>query len=482
MKQFCGIKRIKREFSNVRTLQQNEVAERKNRTLIEAGRTMILVTTPHNKTPYELIISRAPFISFMRPFGSPVTILNTLDHLGKFDGKADEGFLVDYFINGKAFRVYTSRTKKVEENLHVNFLENNLNVAGSSPEWLFDIDSLTNSMNYQPVRAENRTNDDAGKKSTVEPTCVEGGKIDDLGCLDQQMKSTYDSKNNNSTNNFNTASPTVNSASDKDGNFERTYGEWNFSTPIIVNVVGSSFSHPTALDEFFKMPNLEDTRIFDDAYDDRDEGAEADYNNLETVSQSVIFPLQEFTKIIPKNKSLDKKRAIGTKWVYRNKRDHRGIVVRNKAKLVAQDISQPPGFVDLEFPDRVYKVEKALYSLHQAPRAWPDIMFTVCACSRFQVQPKVSHMHAVKRIFRYLKGQPTLGLWYPKDSPLELIAYLDNDYVGPSLDRKSTTGGYQFLGCRLISWQCKKQTIVANSITEAEYIAASSYCGQVLWL
>nr|GFB45955.1 putative ribonuclease H-like domain-containing protein [Tanacetum cinerariifolium] len=91
-------------------------------------------------------------------------------------------------------------------------------------------------------------------------------------------------------------------------------------------------------------------------------------------------------------------------------------------------------------------------------------------------------MHAVKRNVRYLKEHPTLGLWYPKDSPLELIAYSDNDYAGACLDRKSTTGGCQFLGSRLISWQCKKQTIVANSKTEAEYITSSSYCGQVLWL
>ncbi|GJX98985.1 putative ribonuclease H-like domain-containing protein [Tanacetum coccineum] len=249
-------------------------------------------------------------------------------------------------------------------------------------------------------------------------------------------------------------------------------------------------------------------------------------------------------------------------------------------------VSQPPGFVDPKFPKKVYKVEKALYGLHQAPRAWyetlstylldngfykgqidktlfikrvkgdillmssmgeltfflglqvkqkedgifisqdkyvgeilkkfgfssvrttstpmetnkaltkdedgedvdvhlyrsmigslmyltssrPDIMFSVCACSRFQVQPKVSHLNAVKRIFRYLKGRPNLGLWYPKDSPFILEAFSDSDYAGASLDRKSTTGGCQFLGSRLISWQCKKQTVVANSTTKAEYI------------
>nr|GFB10267.1 putative ribonuclease H-like domain-containing protein [Tanacetum cinerariifolium] len=109
----------------------------------------------------------------------------------------------------------------------------------------------------------------------------------------------------------------------------------------------------------------------------------------------------------------------------------------------------------------------------------PDIMFAVCACARFQVTLKISHLNAVKRIFRYLKGKPCLGLWYPKDSPFDLVAYSDSDYAGESLDKKSTTGGFQFLRCRLISWQCKKQTVVATSSTEAEYVAAASGCAQV---
>ncbi|GJW19286.1 putative ribonuclease H-like domain-containing protein [Tanacetum coccineum] len=104
----------------------------------------------------------------------------------------------------------------------------------------------------------------------------------------------------------------------------------------------------------------------------------------------------------------------------------------------------------------------------------PDITFAVCACVRFQVTPKTSHLHAMKMIFRYLKGQPKLGLWYPKDSPFDLEAFSDSDYAGASLDNKSTTGGCQFLGKRLISWQCKKQKIVANSTTEAEYVASAN--------
>ncbi|GJZ05729.1 retrovirus-related pol polyprotein from transposon TNT 1-94, partial [Tanacetum coccineum] len=186
--EFCGSKGIKREYSNARTPQQNGVAERKNMTLIEATRTMladsflpntfwaeavstacyvlnrVLVTKPQNKTPYELITGKIPIISYIRPFGCHVTILNTIDHLGKFEEKSDEGFLVGVSLNSKAFRVYNLETKRVEENLHINFLENKPNVAGKGPNWLFDLDYLTDSMNYQPVTAENKANKTAGPK------------------------------------------------------------------------------------------------------------------------------------------------------------------------------------------------------------------------------------------------------------------------------------------------------------------------------
>nr|GEU70191.1 hypothetical protein [Tanacetum cinerariifolium] len=162
--EFCGLKGIKREYSNARTSQQNGVAERKNKTLIKAARTMVLVTNPQNKTPYELLTGKQPIISYLRPFRCYVTILNTINQLGKFDGKSDLGFLVGYSLNSKAFRVYNLETKRVEENLHVNFLENKPNVAGKGHAWMFDLDYLTSSIYYEPVSVENQANKFVGPK------------------------------------------------------------------------------------------------------------------------------------------------------------------------------------------------------------------------------------------------------------------------------------------------------------------------------
>ncbi|GJR58159.1 putative ribonuclease H-like domain-containing protein [Tanacetum coccineum] len=196
MDDFYREKGIKREYSVARTPQQNGVAERRNMTHIEDAKTMlansklpttfwaeavstacyvqnrVLVVKPHNKTPYELFRGFKPALSFMRPFGCHVTILNTLDSLGKFDGKSDEGLFVGYSLSSKAFRVYNSRTKRVEGNLHIGFLENKPMIEGTGPKWLFDIDSLTQSMNYVPVTAGTMSNVSAGTSDENTQDCI----------------------------------------------------------------------------------------------------------------------------------------------------------------------------------------------------------------------------------------------------------------------------------------------------------------------
>nr|GFA33243.1 retrovirus-related Pol polyprotein from transposon TNT 1-94 [Tanacetum cinerariifolium] len=325
------------EFSVPRTPQQNSIAERKNRTLIEAARTMladllllipfwaeafntacyvqnrVLVTKPHNKTPYELLHSRTPSIGFMRPFGCPVTILNTLDSLGKFEGKVDEGFLVGYSVSSKSFRVFNSRTRIVQETLHVNFLENKPNVTGSGPTWLFDIDSLTKTMNYQPIIAGNQSNPSAGFQDQF---VAEKAKEE----TDQQYV-LFPVWSSSSTNPQNT---------DGDAAFkgnELEFDEKNPESEVNVSLSSSaqsrkqddktkkeakgkslveSFTGYRDLNAKFKdysdnsinkvnAAELEDITYFDD---EDDVGAEADFNNLENLSQSVIFQQQKFIKII----------------------------------------------------------------------------------------------------------------------------------------------------------------------------------------
>ncbi|GJZ18821.1 putative ribonuclease H-like domain-containing protein [Tanacetum coccineum] len=696
MSEFCEKKGIKREFS----------AEAVNTACYVQNR--VLVVKPYNKTPYELFRGRTPALNFMRPFGCHVTILNTLDNLGKFEAK---------------------------------FLEDKPIVVGDGPKWLFDIDVLTKSMNYVPVVTGTNSNDFVGTEKSIGaghssketgssqdyilmPLWKDGSlfdsssknasndesqpssdarKKDDEG-VSKEKEIDNQERPENSTRDVNTVGPSINTASK---NVNTNTLNINTVSPTITTVrsngsqtepnmfsLGDNATLEATHADFFgdetemDMSNITttylvtstlNTRIhkghsLDHVIGDVQSGVQTRRMTKTTNEQGFISAVYEekthedlqnylfacfLSQEEPKKTLVDLpygKRAIGTKWVYRNKKDERGIVTRNKARLVAQGytqeegidydevfapvarieairlflayasfkdfvvyqmdvkraflygkieeevyVYQPPGFEDPEFPNKVYKVEKALYGLHQASRAWyetlstyllkngfqrgtidktmfikrikgdillvqvyvddiifgstkknlctdfetlmhknqdkymdeilkkfgfstvkkastpmetskplmkdgnaedvdvylyrsmigslmyltssrPDIMFSVCACGRFQVTPKVSHLHAVKRIFRYLKGQPKLGLWYPKDSPFDLEAYTDSDYAGASLDRKSTTGGCQFLGRRLISWQCKKQTIVANSTTEAEYVAAANCCGHVLWI
>nr|GEX14416.1 copia protein [Tanacetum cinerariifolium] len=223
---------------------------------------------------------------------------------------------------------------------------------------------------------------------------------------------------------------------------------------------------------------------------------------------------------------------IGTKWVFRNKLAENGVVSRNKARLFAQGytqqegidcdktyasvarlesnmillayacaldfklfqmdvksaflnsfineevyVAQPLGFIDFEKPDHVYKLQKALYGFKQAPKAWPDIMFSFYLCARFQEALKTSHLEAVKRIFRYIKGTTHLGLWYPKGTGIETVVYVDSDHAGDYVDRKSTSGIFPFVGCCLTYWFSKKQTTLAISTTEAEYVNVSLSTG-----
>nr|GEW65957.1 hypothetical protein [Tanacetum cinerariifolium] len=492
---------------------QNGVAERKNRTLIEAAKTMLA----DSKLPTTKLT-----LSFMGPFGCPVIILNTLDHLGKFDGKADKGFFVGYSTHSKAFRVFNTRTKIVEENLHITFLKNKPNVAGIGPNWMSDIDSLTMSMNYQPVFVGNQTNgnavtkanidagqadkktisgpqcilltlltsdsqdpkssedevaDDARKKSTevlrkdngVQDPTKEGHKnVQEKVVRDQEEAHRHQfeqeserlfvqgkAANTNSTNRLNTVSSPVNIVSsslvtvdpgreraqrnefksmfgqDKDANGKKifthltaaghTYVYLSRSIPVNATTL-PNVDLPTDL----LMPDLEDTGIFSDVYDDKVKGAEADFNNLELNIVVSPIPTTRIYKDHPKDQIIGYPlSALQTRKMTKTSQEHAMVSYIKKQrrtnhkdyqncllacflsqiepKKVIQALTDPswieamqdellqlklqkmdvksdflygtikeevPGFEDPYFSNKVYKVEKDLYGLHQAPKAW----------------------------------------------------------------------------------------------------------------
>nr|GEU89991.1 hypothetical protein [Tanacetum cinerariifolium] len=475
--------------------------------------------------------------------------------------------------NSQYFR--SSRTRIVEETLHITFLENKPNVVRSGPTWLFHIDTLTKSMKYKLVGARNQSNGSAGdeeKKDVEDP----GNEDNEVLSIEEPRVNQEKDTNVNSTNNINIVSITANATSTKDNAVDE-------------NIVYRCVDDPN-------MPNLEEIVYSDD---DENVGAEAVMTNLDTnIHVSPILttrihkdhPVEQIIRDIhstPQTRRMTKNvtghdydevfalvariKAIRLFLAYASFKDfvvyHMDVKSAFPYGKIEEEVyvCQPSGFEDPEFPDRVYKeicteFEKMMHKkfqmssireltfflglqvIHKDDEIFisqdtyvneilkkfsfstvktvitpmetskplmkdenandvnvhlyrsmigslmcltslrPDIKFGVCVCSRFQVTPKVSHFHDVKRIFRYLKVQPKLGLWYPKDLPFNLEAYTDSEYAGASLDRKSTTGGCQFLRSRLISWQCKKQTIVANSTSKAEYVAASNCYEQVLWI
>ncbi|GJR95990.1 putative ribonuclease H-like domain-containing protein [Tanacetum coccineum] len=479
---------------------------------------------------------KSPSISFMRPFGCPLTILNTLDFLGKFDGKSDEGYFLGYSTSSKAFRVYNKRTKRVEENLHIHFLEDQLNVTGTGPNWMFDLDFLTNSMNYipeyillplQPHRIriliedvapvahetpsesspkENDVQDseDAANKESEQDIQYELEKMvtielaakamDDISrqAFEEEKRRIASKKKvtqATSTNKLSTDRPSISTSrpsisTDRPSiSTDRPFVSTDRSNTPYVSAAITSTSANAGESSFVylggkipidastlpnvdlpidpNMPDLEDASdtlpndgIFNGSYDDdEDVGAVTDFNNMDNTIAVSPIPTLRIHKDHPKGQILGDptlavqtrgkiqkaysaqqalvlvdvpygKKVTGTKWVFRNKRDERSIVVKNKARLIAQGfrqeegldydgvfapvarikairlflafasymgftvyqmdvksaflygtieeevyVHQPLGFVNPAHPNKVYKVIKALYGLHQAPRA-----------------------------------------------------------------------------------------------------------------
>nr|GFA36043.1 retrovirus-related Pol polyprotein from transposon TNT 1-94 [Tanacetum cinerariifolium] len=244
----------------------------------------VLVTKPHNKTPYELLHGRTPSIGFMRPFGCHVTILNTLDPLGKFEGKVDKGLLVGYSVSSKAFRVFNSRTRIVQETLHVNFLENKPNVAGSHPTWLFDIDSLTRTMNYQPVTVGNQTNPSVGFQDKFNGEKA-GEEVDQQYVLFPVWSFGFTNPQNY----------------DGDAAFDGKEHDFDAKKPESEVILSPSSSTQSKKQDDKTKKEAEGKKLEDITYsdDENNVGAEADFNNLETSITVSLIPTTRIHKDHP---------------------------------------------------------------------------------------------------------------------------------------------------------------------------------------
>ncbi|GJY56287.1 retrovirus-related pol polyprotein from transposon TNT 1-94 [Tanacetum coccineum] len=578
-------------------------------------------------------------------------VLGTDCPLGKFDGKSDEGFLVGYSVNSKAFRVYNLVTKRVEVNLHVNFLEEKPNVQGLGHRWMFDLDYLTDSMNYIPVSLQNQANP-AGSKEVIDID-VQTEEAEELLVVSSTSrkaavsdniatKKTHSSKKSSSTPISKSADDIMVFRKELDALALKHLGPVPTKATTSTNPVNTGSGNLNTGKEQVSPGNTEaispsaahEEEVFSDEDDDEmpeiriydkssegifeqasydDDGIISDFNNLpdevdvptnptlrihNAHPQSQILgdpntpvqtrsSLKKITEAHALEELLQFKlqqvwvlvdlpygaKVIGTKWVYRNKKDERGVVVRNKARLVAQGhrqeegidydevfapvarieairlflafasfmgfivyqmdvksaflygtideevyVSQPPGFVDPDHPTKVYKVVKALYGLHQAPRAWYATLSTFLEKHGYK-RGTIDKTLFIRRNKKDIMleqfnsmGEHTFFLRYSSQvdqgRPLQIQDKFSSLLTASSPDimyavsvchvfqvtpkttqlmqsrgsfKKSTTGGCQFLGQRTYLMQCKKHTISSQSTTEAEDVllhnAVDKCCG-----
>ncbi|KAJ9557721.1 LOW QUALITY PROTEIN: hypothetical protein OSB04_012335 [Centaurea solstitialis] len=703
LESFFEQKGISQNFSSVRTPQQNGVAERRNRTLIEAARSMLseanlatqfwaeavntacytqnrsIIVKRFRRTAYELFRNRKPSIKHLHIFGCVCYILNNKDNLGKFDSKSDDGIFLGYSSISKTYRVFNKRRQTIEETIHVKFDESGPTFP--HPTDNTEINQWADSFFQvpEPPIADPSPQDlpDGFEENPIPPSDITTPPLINATPLSQITPPEPDQPTNSEDFSQTTVSePTpTNLLPDPSSNEASTSGKDHPIDQVLGNPSSGVKTRRQAGNVclYVNFISENEPKEIDDALRDPAWVSAMQEELAEFIRNNVWL-------LVPRPR---KRTIIGSKWIFRNKLDEIGTIIRNKARLVAQGyrqeegidydetfapvarleairlflafaahmnfkvyqmdiknaflngklneevyVAQPPGFVDPKFPDHVYKLNKALYGLKQAPRAWydtlstfllskgfvrgkidstlflkkypkhillvqiyvddiifgstnpklcekfellmkseykmsmmgeltfflglqikqsekgifinqgkyvhemlkkfdltsctpmktpmapplsldkdskgkpvdvtlyrgmigsllyltasrPDIMYSTCLCARYQAEPKESHLTAVKRIFRYLKGTPNMGLWYSKDSGFDLTAYSDSDFAGCKIDRKSTTGGCHLLGGKLVSWTSKKQNSVSTSTAEAEYVAAGICCAQVLWL
>ncbi|GJY88049.1 retrovirus-related pol polyprotein from transposon TNT 1-94 [Tanacetum coccineum] len=510
-----------------------------NRTLIEAAKTMLnsaklpkqfwgeavntacytqnrsIIVKRHGKTSYDVFRGRSPDISYFHVFGCPVHIHNHRDHLGKFDEKADDGFFLGYSPVAKAFRVFNIRRQEMEETVHVTFSEDdeaisqsstegdaiNFNENRSFPDDEFleprsEVTQCPGNTEYFPYipAYENTTPSESpilqvSVTSKDPPEFTEADNHPALNEPDQTESADHfepvEPQNNVIIEPISDVqpSPTIPPSAEVILQTPVPQDRWSREKHIeLVNIIGEPLAGITTR-----------SRIRDS---DAASAFECLYVNFlsEMEPKKLIEALEEEGWIIAMQEELNQfernkvwtlvpkphgKTIIGTKWIWKNKMDENGIVIKNKARLVAQGYNQQEGIDYEETFAPVARLEAIrIFLAYAAYMGFMVYQMDVKSAflngkisqkvyvqqpPRYQANPKESHLVTVKRIFRYLKGTPNLGLWYPKGSDFDLKAYSDSDYAGCNLDKKSTSGGCQILGGKLVPIFCDNTSAISIS-------------------
>ncbi|GJY47039.1 retrovirus-related pol polyprotein from transposon TNT 1-94 [Tanacetum coccineum] len=480
LEEFCDEKGISQNFSSPCTPEQNGVAKRKNKTLIEEARTMLnsaklpkqfwgeavniacytqkrsIIVKRHGKTSYDVFRGRSPDISYFHVFGCPVHIHNHRDHLGKFDEKANDGFFLGYSPVAKAFSVFNIRRQEMEETVHVTFSEDDEAIFQSSTEG--DAINFNENRSFPDDEFLEPRNDAENYPAINKPDQIESADL--LEPAEPQTNIIHEPISDVQPSPSAEVIPQTSVPQDR----------WSIEKHIeLVNIIGEPLIGITTRS---KIRDLDTASAFEWLYVNLLSDMEPKKLIKALEEEGWIMAMQEELNQFERNKvwtlvpKPHGKIIIGTKWIWKNKMDENEIVIKNKARLVAQGynhsflngkiseevyVQKPPGFESNELPNHVCKLDKALYRLKQAPIAWYETL------SKFLIQHK------------FVRG-------------FDLKAYTDSDYAGCNLDRKSTSGGCQILRGKLVCWSIKKQSSVAMSSAKVEYVAAARCCAQVLWI
>nr|GEV53229.1 putative ribonuclease H-like domain-containing protein [Tanacetum cinerariifolium] len=516
--------RIPRE-NNMYSFDMKNIVPKESLTCLVAKATsdksMILIIKPYNKTPYELFRGIKSALSFMKPFGCHVTILNTLDSLGKFNGKSNEGFFVGYSLSSKDFRVQALM------NLHVHKKIKMQKVGYDYSKYAFDDPKEDEDGSYDENDDKEKSEDDGSTKQD--------------NTTDQPVNIARPSHSFEVTH--------VEFFNDKDepdvdlGNISKSYVIRRMTKPNsehgFLSAVYEEKTHEdlyTCLFACFlshEEPKKISKALSDPAWEvyvcQPLRFEDLDYPNKVYKVVKALYGLHQApstwyetlanyllgngfykgkidqTLFIKKQKGdillvqiyVDDiifgstKKELCTKFEKLMKDKFQMISILELTFFLGLQVQQRKDGIFISQDKYVDEILRKFNNTNVKSASTPvDLEKPLVKdgdatddvhVSIFKLHQK-HHILAVKRIFRYLKGKPTLGLWYSKDSLFELVPYIDSDYAGATQDRKSTTRCCQFLGNRLISWQCKKQTVVVTSTTEAEYVVTASCCRQVYCL